>query len=81
MWTLTDLKASHIDEIKSGKSGVETHISFSEIGTRKVALMRENLLKPVKTSKHIPHSLVIGLLFASKTSSVNSIVDVPIPIN
>lgn len=68
---------ANVDTVESDESCVQTDIRFGEGGASEVALTGQDLLDSVESGKHLPHCLVVGLLLGGKTSTVDSIVDVP----
>ena len=73
----SNLEVSHIDSIKPCQCGVQPDICFCDGGARQVPALREDALNPVQSSKHLSNCFVICLLSCGKTSSVDTIVDVP----
>ena len=74
----TYFEVTNIDHVKSDESGVQTHVSLSEGGASEVALTGEDLFRSIESSKQFPHSFVVGFLLGCKTSTIHSIVDIPI---
>ena len=75
---ITYFENTNIDHVKADKSRVQTHICLCEGGASEVALMGEDLFHSIESSKHLSYSFVVSPLLCCKTSTVHSIVDIPI---
>ena len=76
----TDLEVSDIHNIKSRQGSEEPDVSLGDGGPGQVAPFRQDLLHSVQPSKHFPHGCVVGSLGSGKSSSVHTIVDIPVDI-